>query len=98
MRYFVETVARRPLGSPVFECFESVLRKRTQCLRISSFRRGRYLCHHFTFTPTPAAFGSYQSNRVIREYKGYEDHFLRVEFGNEDRLQYSGMPMGSGRQ
>ncbi|KAH9945817.1 RNA dependent RNA polymerase-domain-containing protein [Epithele typhae] len=29
-----------------------------------------------------------QSNRVIRQFVGYEDHFLRVDFRDEDRLQY----------
>jgi len=29
-----------------------------------------------------------QSNRVIRQFIGYEDYFLRVDFRDEDRLQY----------
>ena len=29
-----------------------------------------------------------QSNRVIRQYQGFEDYFLRVDFRDEDRLQY----------
>jgi RNA-dependent RNA polymerase len=29
-----------------------------------------------------------QSNRVIRRYKGSEDSFIRVDFRDEDRLQY----------
>jgi len=29
-----------------------------------------------------------QSNRIVRQYTGYEDHFIRVDFRDEDRLQY----------
>lgn len=29
-----------------------------------------------------------QSNRVIRRYKYDEDHFIRVDFRDEDRLAY----------
>jgi hypothetical protein len=29
-----------------------------------------------------------QSNRVIRRYKDDEDHFIRVDFRDEDRLAY----------
>lgn len=29
-----------------------------------------------------------QSNRVLREYRDHEDHFIRVDFRDEDRLQY----------
>ncbi|EEB87237.1 hypothetical protein MPER_15499, partial [Moniliophthora perniciosa FA553] len=29
-----------------------------------------------------------QSNRVIRGYEGFEHHFIRGDFRDEDRLQY----------
>jgi RNA-dependent RNA polymerase len=29
-----------------------------------------------------------QSNRIIRRYEGCENHFIRVDFRDEDRLQY----------
>lgn len=29
-----------------------------------------------------------QSNRIIRQFAGYEDFFIRVDFRDEDRLQY----------
>ncbi|THH11989.1 hypothetical protein EW145_g298 [Phellinidium pouzarii] len=48
-------------------------------------------CHHVTFTPTRMLLeGPYvtQSNRVLRRYAGYHDNFLRVDFRDEDRLQY----------
>lgn len=88
MRCFVETAARRPFGERISECFESVLKKRTQGMRTSS-SRGRFFCHHVTFTPTRLLLEGptiTQTNRVIREYGGYEDRFLRVDFRDEDRL------------
>ena len=52
---------------------------------------GKFSCYHVTFTPTRMLLeGPYssQSNRVIRQFAGYEDHFIRVDFRDEDRLQY----------
>ncbi|KAI0748499.1 RdRP-domain-containing protein [Daedaleopsis nitida] len=52
---------------------------------------GKFKCYHVTFTPTRMVLeGPYvsQSNRVIRQFVGFEDHFLRVDFRDEDRLQY----------
>ena len=52
---------------------------------------GKFKCYHVTFTPTRVLLeGPYvsQSNRVIRQFSGYEEHFLRVDFRDEDRLQY----------
>ncbi|KAF9265704.1 RdRP-domain-containing protein [Marasmius fiardii PR-910] len=53
--------------------------------------RGNFNCCHVTFTPTRLILeGPYptQSNRIIRRYEGYEDYFIRVDFRDEDRLQY----------
>lgn len=50
-----------------------------------------FRCYHITFTPTRMILeGPYptQSNRVIRQFKGYEDNFIRVDFRDEDRLRY----------
>ncbi|KAI0362487.1 RdRP-domain-containing protein [Trametes cingulata] len=52
---------------------------------------GKFECHHVTFTPTRVILeGPYVgvSNRVIRQWAGFEDHFIRVDFRDEDRLQY----------
>lgn len=52
---------------------------------------GNFRCGHVTFTPTRVLLeGPYatQSNRIIREYDAFCDHFLRVDFRDEDRLQY----------
>ena len=83
-RYHEALQFRSPCESPL-RCFERVLRN----FEYSDFQCFR--CCHVTFTPTRMILeGPYasQSNRVIREFKGYEDHFIRVDFRDEDRLQY----------
>ena len=90
MRYFAEAAANRPLVQPLQKCFETVLQRRL-CRRRLGTHEGRFFCHHVTFTPTRLLLEGpnvTQSNRVIREYRGYEDFFLRVDFRDEDHLQY----------
>lgn len=81
--------ARLPQESPV-ECFERT-RDRTANAPRTQLYPGFFYCHHVTFTPTRLILeGPYatQSNRVIRRYEGYEEHFLRVDFREEDRLHF----------
>jgi RNA-dependent RNA polymerase len=76
---------RKPQESPLAR-FQAVRREFNYSAPPQSFR-----CYHVTFTPTRMVLeGPYptQSNRVIRKYKGYEDHFIRVDFRDEDRLRY----------
>jgi RNA-dependent RNA polymerase len=83
-RYHDALQIRSPRESPL-RYFERVLKG----FEYSDFQFFR--CCHVTFTPTRMILeGPFptQSNRVIREYKGYEDHFIRVDFGDEDRLRY----------
>ena len=85
LRRYHEALQFRSLRESPLKCFERVLRD----FEYSDFQSFR--CCHVTFTPTRMILeGPYatQSNRVIREYKGYEDHFIRVDFRDEDRLQY----------
>jgi RNA-dependent RNA polymerase len=52
---------------------------------------GSFNCCHLTFTPTRVLLeGPFptQSNRIMRRYYGYEHHFMRVDFRDEDRLTY----------
>ncbi|RDB21068.1 putative RNA-dependent RNA polymerase 1 [Hypsizygus marmoreus] len=87
-RYHERLEVRSPRESPT-QCFASV--HRDFDFRESKIPPGNFLCCHVTFTPTRMILeGPYptQSNRVIREYRGYEDHFIRVDFRDEDRLQY----------
>jgi RNA-dependent RNA polymerase len=87
-RYHEALQYRSPRESPL-RCFERVLGR----FEYPNFQFSPSLFHccHVTFTPTRMILeGPYatQSNRIIREYKGYEDHFIRVDFRDEDRLQY----------
>ena len=90
MRYFAEAAANRPPVQSLQKCFETVLQRRLRRRRLGN-HEGRFFCHHVTFTPSRLLLEGpniTQSNRVIREYRGYEDFFLRVDFRDEDRLQY----------
>jgi len=56
---------------------------------------GHILCHHVIITPSrilPDGPYTTQSNRVIRKYQNHDprlvEHFVRVEFRDEDRLTY----------
>lgn len=54
-------------------------------------RPGNFSCYHVTFTPTRMILeGPYitQSNRVIRRYAEFEHNFIRVDFRDEDRVQF----------
>ncbi|KAJ7112452.1 RNA dependent RNA polymerase-domain-containing protein [Mycena crocata] len=56
-----------------------------------SMQADTFNCCHVTVTPTRMILeGPYpiQSNRVIRKYQNFDDHFLRVDFRDEDKLQY----------
>ncbi|KAF4614826.1 hypothetical protein D9613_002724 [Agrocybe pediades] len=86
LRQYNEALQAKSIKESPQQCFERVREK-------FDFSRPRddFRCYHITFTPTrmilegPYAF---QSNRVIRQYQGYQDHFIRVDFRDEDRLQY----------
>ncbi|KAI5993225.1 RNA dependent RNA polymerase-domain-containing protein [Pisolithus albus] len=90
MRYFVQAAASRPTEQPLQKCFEATLQRQ---LRRPPFTvpNGLFFCHRVTLSPTRLLLegpNTSQSNRIIREFQGYEDYFLRVSFRDEDRLQY----------
>ncbi|KAG2355838.1 RNA dependent RNA polymerase-domain-containing protein [Suillus spraguei] len=90
MRYFVIRAAARPPGQTIHKCFELVVQKKLGNVRPEA-PAGRFYCHRVTVTPTRLILEGpniLQSNRVIREYEGYERNFIRVDFRDEDRLQY----------
>ena len=90
MRFFVTRAMTRPPGQTIQKCFELVLKEKLGNVRPEA-PAGRFYCHHVTVTPTRLILEGpniLQSNRVIREYDGYEDNFIRVDFRDEDRLQY----------
>lgn len=89
LRLFTENMRAKDPRESATECFEKI------CSREDPERfelaPGNFLCHHVTVTPTRMLLeGPFviQSNRVIRQYKGFEDRFIRVDFRDEDRLQY----------
>lgn len=90
LRYFTEALQSVPAKESPLQCFE---RTRDRKLNVSLPRLppGTFHCHHVCFAPTRMILeGPYviQSNRVIREWAAYQDNFIRVDFRDEDRLQY----------
>lgn len=92
LRCFIEATQAptRPRGESALSCFNRVCQEKQgkAPLEISP---GMFSCRHVTFTPTRLVLeGPYaiQSNRVIRKYLDYQEKFIRVDFRDEDRLQY----------
>ncbi|TFK60639.1 RdRP-domain-containing protein [Pluteus cervinus] len=87
-RYSIELRAKDKAESPE-QCFKRV---QTKFIRgTPMLPAGNFPCCHVTFTPTRTILeGPYatQSNRIIRRYRGYENNFIRVDFRDEDRLQF----------
>lgn len=94
MRYFVRSLPQKSTECGLIEFFKQNYEERINKNTWSTakaFSDGLMLCHHVTFTPTRMMLeGPYaiQSNRIIRRYAGFHDHFIRVDFRDEDRLQY----------
>ncbi|KAG5722151.1 putative RNA-dependent RNA polymerase 1 [Termitomyces sp. T112] len=89
LRQYHEKLEVRSIRQSPLKCFAEVRKNFT--IGDSTLPRGNFLCSHVTFTPTRMILeGPYatQSNRVIRMYEDYLDHFVRVDFRDEDRLQY----------
>lgn len=87
LRRYNEALQLRPARESPLKCYQRILAK----FEFTPPTSKSFRCHHVTFTPTRMLLeGPYssQSNRVIRQYQGFEDHFLRVDFRDEDRLQY----------
>lgn len=89
LRLFTEAMRSRDPRDEPEHVYQKVLsRDEPESIELSP---GNFMCHHVTVTPTRMLLeGPYviQSNRVIRQYRGFEDHFIRVDFRDEDRLQY----------
>jgi RNA-dependent RNA polymerase len=76
----------------VEECFDRSAREHDLQFRSHlEDSENLFYCQHAFVTPTTILLeGPYpeRSNRVIRQYAGYHDRFLRVSFVEEGRLQY----------
>ncbi|KAH6918359.1 RNA dependent RNA polymerase-domain-containing protein [Coprinopsis sp. MPI-PUGE-AT-0042] len=82
----LQTRSEHPL-----DVFDSVLRSFNYVDPHTTLSKGLFLCNHVTFTPTRMLLEGpvpTQSNRVIRQYEEFQEHFIRVDFKDEDRLQY----------
>ncbi|RPD60068.1 RdRP-domain-containing protein [Lentinus tigrinus ALCF2SS1-7] len=98
LRRFSEKVKCRESGVSVLQCFEDALEAeerdddRLAESGSDSYRsRGFVQCAHAIVTPTRILLeGPYdtQSNRIVRRYFKYRDHFVRVEFREEDGLLF----------
>jgi len=89
LRKYHEELEVRSLRESPLGCFTRV--RSAFVFSDSKLSSGNFRCCHITFTPTRMILeGPYatQSNRVIRKYTGYEDFFVRVDFRDEDRLQF----------
>ncbi|KAH9014012.1 RdRP-domain-containing protein [Lactarius hengduanensis] len=91
--FSVELKMRQPDDDPV-DCLARV-RLKHPTLKPLRLAQGHISCHHVIITPSRILLeGPYptQSNRVIRHYQSHDpalvEQFIRVEFRDEDRLQY----------
>jgi RNA-dependent RNA polymerase len=90
LRYFTEALQSMPAKETPVQCFERT-RARKMTVAQPQLPPGTFYCHHVCFAPTRMILeGPYviQSNRVIRQWADYQDMFIRVDFRDEDRLQY----------
>ncbi|KAJ3536923.1 hypothetical protein NM688_g6770 [Phlebia brevispora] len=90
LRLFTEELRTRDNRTSIIDCWNKVRNKEPKP-EAPTLRPGDFLCHHVTVTPTRFLLeGPYviQSNRVIRDYEGYQDNFIRIDFRDEDHLQY----------
>lgn len=94
LRHFNEALQSLSPSETVSACFRRVAREQLSTVQqdqIPISSSANFRCYHVTFSPTRMTLeGPYitQSNRVVRSYPLFHDHFLRVDFRDEDRLQY----------
>ncbi|KAH8995459.1 RdRP-domain-containing protein [Lactarius akahatsu] len=84
---------QQPDETPI-DCLARV-RSKHPTIKPLRLAQGHISCHHVIITPSRILLeGPYatQSNRVIRRYQSHDpalvERFIRVEFRDEDRLQY----------
>lgn len=90
LRFFTEALQSLPANQSPLQCFKNVYARKVS-VTPTRLPPGMFNCHHVCFAPTRMILeGPYviQSNRVIREWDGYQDHFIRIDFKDEDKLQY----------
>ncbi|KAJ7256500.1 RNA dependent RNA polymerase-domain-containing protein [Mycena haematopus] len=89
LQEFHRTLRIKSLRESPSACFTRILQSFVH--HLISLQPGTFNCCHVTVTPTRMILeGPYpiQSNRILRRYQKYEENFLRVDFRDEDKLQY----------
>ncbi|KAH0583595.1 hypothetical protein H2248_009216 [Termitomyces sp. 'cryptogamus'] len=79
------------LREPLLQCFSRLYTDLLSSIDPAGSDTDTFHCHYITFTPTRSFLrGPFptHSNRIIRKYSGFEDHFIRVAFRDEDLLPY----------
>ncbi|KAF7295512.1 RNA-dependent RNA polymerase [Mycena indigotica] len=90
LQEFIKHLGIKSLRESPSLCFARVLTA-LPAYNPLALQSGAFNCCHVTVTPTRMIFtGPFpvQSNRIIRQFQGYENHFIRVDFRDEDKLQY----------
>ena len=91
LRRYGETLKNRPDRVAAQESPLDCFRRVSKTFAYDSGKSLSYQAYHITFSPTrlilDGPFPS-QSNRIIRRYMDFADHFIRVDFKDEDRLAY----------
>ncbi|KAI0749297.1 RdRP-domain-containing protein [Daedaleopsis nitida] len=98
LRRFSEKLRSKGNGESVLACYlnamdaeEKVAEKLLDESELDARGRGALKCAHAIVTPTRILLdGPYetQSNRVVRRYYDYRDNFLRVEFREENKMEF----------
>ena len=87
LRRYSESLRGRKSSESPKKCFQETVSK----FVYSESEASTFCCCHITITPTRLLLeGPYatEENRVIRRFSGYKDNFIRVDFRDEDRLNY----------
>ncbi|KAI9452162.1 RdRP-domain-containing protein [Russula earlei] len=90
LRLFFIALKDRDVDEEPSACLARMREKHTS-IKQKQLTTGLVACHHVVITPSRMLLeGPYptQSNRVIRRYPNHAEHFIRVEFRDEDHLGY----------
>ena len=89
LRRYTKMLCERSARESPTQCFERTSKEYAWLdLRLP---KGNFMCCHVTFTPSRILMegpNPIQSNRIIREYEGFEEYFIRVDFTEESKLAY----------
>ncbi|KAI9060668.1 RdRP-domain-containing protein [Trametes sanguinea] len=94
LRHFSEKLQSKHRDETVVDCFRNTLaiaRDMEDEEEGLSPSKGTIKCYHVIVTPTRELLeGPYdtQSNRVVRRYYDYRENFLRVEFRDENKIEF----------